>query len=133
MDAERAGNPFVAYARAILITRVLGIFYLLIGLLGLYASFMITTSITSEIILLGNDGLTTNNFTYINRISSYNFMLFIIFLVLVLVLTVPIHLYQGLVAKRTLEVTGTANVADLRRKTKEQGGILRLSLTKRNS
>ena len=51
---------------------------------------------------------------------------------MVLAPTVPIHLYQCSVLKRTLEATDTVNVAELRRKMKEQGGILRLSLTKRN-
>ena len=132
MQAERSENPLVAYARAILISRVVGTLFAIAGLFGIITQFLISTSVFSEISLLGNDGLTTNNFTYINRIFNYDSILFILFLIMLFTAYVLLLLYRNAVVKRTIELTGAERISDLSIKVKEKGGILRLSLSKRN-
>ncbi|MCL5677741.1 MAG: hypothetical protein M1442_00530 [Candidatus Thermoplasmatota archaeon] len=132
MQAERSENPLVAYARAILIFRVLGTLCAIAGLFGIITQFLISTSVFSEISLLGNDGLTTNNFTYINRIFNYDSILFILFLIMLFTAYTLLLLYRNAVVKRTIELTGAERISDLSIKVKEKGGILRLSLSKRN-
>ena len=131
MQAERSENPLVAYARAILISRVLGTLCAIAGLFGIITQFLISTSVFSEISLLGNDGLTTNNFTYINRIFNYDSILFILFLIMLFTAYALLLLYRNAVVKRTIELTGAERISDLSIKAKEKGGILRLSLSKR--
>ena len=132
MQAERSENPLVAYARAILISRVVGTLFAIAGLFGIITQFLISTSVFSEISLLGNDGLTTNNFTYINRIFNYDSILFILFLIMLFTAYALLLLYRNAAVKRTIELTGAERISDLSIKVKEKGGILRLSLSKRN-
>ncbi|MCL4318272.1 MAG: hypothetical protein M1422_08380 [Candidatus Thermoplasmatota archaeon] len=130
MQAERTENPLVAYARAILISRILGMLCAIAGLFGIITQFLISTSVFSEISLLGNDGLTTNNFTYINRIFNYDSILFILFLIMFFTAYALLLLYRNAMVKRTIELTGAESISDLNSKVKEKGGILRLSLSK---
>ena len=118
------------YARMALICRAGAVIDLAIMLSATTTQFLATSSLLSEISLLGNNGLTNNSFTYINRLQSYVLVDYILFFAFYFAMLLIIATFQDYLRRRTVEVTGAGKYAGLKSMVRQNGGLLKLAFSR---
>ena len=113
-----------------LICRAGAVIDLTIVLSAMATQFLATSSLLSEISLLGNNGLTNNNFTYINRLFSYVFVDDILFFAFYFAMLLIIASFQYYLRRSTVEIAGTGNYAGLKSMVRQNGGLLKLAFSR---
>ncbi len=118
------------YARITLLFRAALAAGFALLLANLIVQYMASMTILSEISVLGNNGLTNNNFTYLNRLQLYGFLEYLLYFAIYFVVLVVFSASRDYIRNRTIEITGITNYAEIKRIVKQNGGLLKLSFSR---
>lgn len=118
------------YARMTLLFRAALAAGFALLLANLIVQYMASMTILSEISVLGNNGLTNNNFTYLNRLQLYGFLEYLLYFAIYFVVLVVLSAFRNYICNRTIEITGITNYAEIKRIVKQNGGLLKLSFSR---